>query len=139
MLPRHSAASLERRILARSLRDEPRAKDFEPILSKAMEKDKRSRYQSAAQLLADLKALRAGAPSTPVLPDASAETVFRIILSDQEIPLTVGENLIGRTRNATVRLDSSGVSRRHALIEVHGDEAVVRDCGSKNGRLALSQ
>ena len=116
-----------------SLRDEPRAKDFEPIISKATEKDKRSRYQSAAQLLADLKALRAGAPSTPVLPDASAETVFRIILSDQEIPLTVGENLIGRTRNATVRLDSSGVSRRHALIEVHGDEAVVRDCGSKNG------
>ncbi len=54
-------------------------------------------------------------------------------MNDQEIPLTEGENLLGRTRTATVRLDASDVSRRHASIEVHDDEAVIQDCGSKNG------
>ena len=115
------------------LRDEPRAKMFEPIVAKAVEKDKRARYQSATQMLADLKALRAGSASAPGLAPASAETAFRIIMNDQEIPLTEGENLLGRTRTATVRLDASGVSRRHASIEVHDDEAVIQDCGSKNG------
>jgi len=115
------------------LRDEPRAKLFEPIVAKAVEKDKRARYQSATQMLADLKALRAGSASAPSLAPAPAETAFRIILNDQEIPLTEGENLLGRTRTATVRLDASGVSRRHASIEVHDDEAVIQDCGSKNG------
>jgi pSer/pThr/pTyr-binding forkhead associated (FHA) protein len=30
-------------------------------------------------------------------------------------------------------LDSPGISRRHALIQISGDEATVEDLGSKNG------
>jgi hypothetical protein len=36
----------------------------------------------------------------------------------REIPLAKGENLIGRDRNATARIDDSTISRRHARILV---------------------
>ena len=50
----------------------------------------------------------------------------RFVLSD-------GENLIGRASDAAVRIDSKGVSRHHARVEVTGAQATVEDLGSKNG------
>ena len=52
---------------------------------------------------------------------------------EQEIPLSEGENFIGRTPDAVVRISSSRVSRRHARIVVTGGRAVLEDLGSKNG------
>ena len=50
------------------------------------------------------------------------------------IPLGDGaEVTFGRTRVATVPLDSERVSRLHAKISRTGDRVVVEDLGSRNG------
>ncbi|TAM49834.1 MAG: FHA domain-containing protein [Acidobacteria bacterium] len=41
--------------------------------------------------------------------------------------------VLGRGDESDVQLQDSEVSRRHAMIEIHGDEAVVTDLGSTNG------
>ncbi len=51
----------------------------------------------------------------------------------REIPLSEGENILGRAPDATVCIDSNRVSRRHARIVVACGRAVVEDLGSKNG------
>jgi len=43
------------------------------------------------------------------------------------------EVVIGRAREATVRFDDSGLSRRHARIVYAGGEAHIEDLGSANG------
>ena len=65
--------------------------------------------------------------------NASAETPFCVIYDGREIGLLRGENIIGRSRDCRVRLDSSRVSRHHARITVDGDVALIEDCGSRNG------
>jgi DNA-binding winged helix-turn-helix (wHTH) protein len=52
---------------------------------------------------------------------------------DRQFLLAQGSSVIGRGRDATIRLDSVGVSRHHARIVVSGDEARVEDLDSKNG------
>ena len=66
-------------------------------------------------------------------PNASAETPFCVIYDGREIGLLRGENIVGRSRDCRVRLDSSRVSRHHARITVDGDVALIEDCGSRNG------
>jgi DNA-binding winged helix-turn-helix (wHTH) protein len=56
-----------------------------------------------------------------------------IVAGGRRIALTIGANLIGRDPTATVLLDVSGVSRRHARIMVDEHDAVLEDLGSKNG------
>ena len=51
----------------------------------------------------------------------------------ERAPLIDGENLVGRDPAADVRIDAVGVSRRHAIILVAGDEATLHDLSSKNG------
>ena len=51
----------------------------------------------------------------------------------QRFPLSVGEHVIGRDPDVSVRLDASTVSRRHARIVVAADSVVLDDFGSKNG------
>ncbi len=58
---------------------------------------------------------------------------------EQEIPLEEGENVIGRTSEAAVRISSARVSRRHARIVVTGGRAVLEDLGSKNGTYLRGQ
>lgn len=58
---------------------------------------------------------------------------FRLAAHDGEVALHQGENLIGRDRAATVRVDCPGVSRRHARVVVDGETAMLEDLGSKNG------
>ena len=52
---------------------------------------------------------------------------------DQRYPLAQGTAVIGRARDAAIRVDSGGVSRHHARIVVSGGEATIEDLGSKNG------
>ena len=57
----------------------------------------------------------------------------RLILSDREVLLAEGENVLGRSHRSAVWLDGTSVSRRHARITVRGDQAALEDLGSKNG------
>jgi DNA-binding winged helix-turn-helix (wHTH) protein len=69
--------------------------------------------------------------------DRSAETrtgaSCRLILEDREVVLAEGENVLGRTHDAVVWIESPRVSRRHARILVSGQTATLEDLGSKNG------
>jgi DNA-binding winged helix-turn-helix (wHTH) protein len=73
----------------------------------------------------------------PAKPDGStAGEEIRFLLVDEdglEFELTEGENIIGRSPDATVRIDTSKVSRRHARILVEETGAILEDLGSKNG------
>jgi DNA-binding winged helix-turn-helix (wHTH) protein len=57
----------------------------------------------------------------------------RILWERRVIPLLEGENVIGRDESVAVRIDAPGVSRRHARVLVHRDQATLEDLGSKNG------
>lgn len=58
---------------------------------------------------------------------------FRLVLSDREVVLSPGENLLGRDDTATVWIDDTSVSRRHARIVVTDSGATLEDLDSKNG------
>jgi hypothetical protein len=47
--------------------------------------------------------------------------------------LKPGDNLIGRDPQVDVQVEAVGVSRRHALIVVSGEAAILHDLSSKNG------
>jgi DNA-binding winged helix-turn-helix (wHTH) protein len=54
---------------------------------------------------------------------------------ERSFALSVGNNIIGRDPRSAVWLDDESVSRRHALISVNDDVALVEDLGSTNGTL----
>ncbi len=60
-------------------------------------------------------------------------TIVRLIWDERSIPLADGEHLIGRDPAATIWIDSSTVSRRHATITVSGNSITIEDLGSRNG------
>ena len=57
------------------------------------------------------------------------------LLDGGEVLLMEGVNVIGREPDATIRLDSRGVSRHHARILVSDGSAILEDLESKNGTL----
>lgn len=69
----------------------------------------------------------------PAVSSARKGTAPRVIWERKIIPLQPGDNVLGRDEEAEVRIDSPGVSRRHARIVVTAGEAVLEDLGSKNG------
>ncbi len=58
-----------------------------------------------------------------------------VVWRGREIPLQVGENIIGRDADVAVRADLPSVSRRHARIVVSPEGTTLEDLGSKNGTL----
>ena len=66
-------------------------------------------------------------------PAAGEETTFVIVFDGREFGLQRGENLLGRSRDCRVRVDSTRVSRRHARITIDGEAALIEDCGSRHG------
>ncbi len=67
-------------------------------------------------------------------PGAEGPTIApRVVWERKIIPLQPGENVLGRDEDAAVRIDSPGVSRRHARIVVADGRARLEDLGSKNG------
>jgi DNA-binding winged helix-turn-helix (wHTH) protein len=58
---------------------------------------------------------------------------YCLVWERKEMPLTTGENVVGRDRNATVSIDDSTISRRHARILIAGNGATIEELGSKNG------
>lgn len=75
---------------------------------------------------------RAERPPSSAAPISAAFTCS-LLWGAHEIGLREGENLIGRTPECVVRIDSAQVSRLHAKVAVSGGEATVEDLGSKNG------
>jgi DNA-binding winged helix-turn-helix (wHTH) protein len=57
----------------------------------------------------------------------------RLIWGAREIALQPGDNLLGRTHEASIWVDHSSVSRYHALVRVGENGATIEDCGSRNG------
>jgi pSer/pThr/pTyr-binding forkhead associated (FHA) protein len=49
------------------------------------------------------------------------------------MPLSAGENVLGRERTAGIWVGHPSISRAHARIVVEEEQAVVEDLGSKNG------
>ena len=66
-------------------------------------------------------------------PAASATGSARLVWERREVALSPGENVLGRTPEALVWIDSVGVSRRHARVLLTDTGAVLEDLGSKNG------
>ncbi len=57
-----------------------------------------------------------------------------LLLPDgRRVALRTGINIVGRERDADVRIDDASVSRRHARVLVEGDDVAVEDLESKNG------
>jgi DNA-binding winged helix-turn-helix (wHTH) protein len=60
-------------------------------------------------------------------------TRCRIVIGDSEFDLRDGENIVGRDRDAAVRIEAASISRRHARIMVSGEHVTLEDLQSKNG------
>jgi hypothetical protein len=65
-------------------------------------------------------------------PSAPSSIECAVVWQGRSIPLADGVNVIGRDSEATVLIDSSTVSRKHAQIVVSGSAATIEDLGSKN-------
>jgi DNA-binding winged helix-turn-helix (wHTH) protein len=120
--------------------------DFERGLNKGINKIRRALGDSAAEpqyvetlpgrgyrFIAELEA-----SEIPLVPP-SPRRVCRILWDSRTIPLAAGANVIGRDPEAAVSVDSSTVSRRHALILVSPEGATLEDLGSKNGTYLRGQ
>jgi DNA-binding winged helix-turn-helix (wHTH) protein len=65
--------------------------------------------------------------------DSSAAGPCWLARGTRQIPLTDGENILGRDENGNGPLTSNSISRRHARITIDGPNAYIEDLGSKNG------
>jgi len=63
----------------------------------------------------------------------SLAVVGRLVGGDGELDLLAGEQVVGRDPEASVCLDDTTISRRHARIAAAGGTVTVEDLGSKNG------
>jgi DNA-binding winged helix-turn-helix (wHTH) protein len=60
-------------------------------------------------------------------------TSYRLQLEGREVALRAGAHVLGRVVDGLTRIDSSSVSRRHAMIVIEDGAATLEDLGSKNG------
>jgi DNA-binding winged helix-turn-helix (wHTH) protein len=65
--------------------------------------------------------------------DGHTSSSCSLAVGGQMHRLLEGENVLGRGRECSVRVDASQVSRRHARILVAGAEGTIEDLSSKNG------
>ena len=64
---------------------------------------------------------------------AAPSVRYWVIWETRQIPLSEGDNIVGRGPDAAVWIDAPGVSRHHALLTLQHGVVTVRDLGSKNG------
>ena len=88
----------------------------------------RTKYGFGYQFCGEATDVREGGKAA-----ARSEFVYRLIWGTREIALEPGENVIGRTRETVVWIDSAAVSRRHAAVRIADGGATIEDLGSKNG------
>src|SRR6185503_4303973 len=70
---------------------------------------------------------------------ASSPVRYWLLWETRQIPLSQGDNILGRAPDASVWIDAPGVSRHHARIALTGEDATVEDLGSKNGTYLRGQ
>jgi DNA-binding winged helix-turn-helix (wHTH) protein len=111
--------------------------DFEHGLHKAVNKLRRALGESAGtpRFVETLprRGYRFIAPVEGRASVSAASRSLHLLFESRTVLLAEGSNLLGRDERSVVVLDSSTVSRRHALIVVEGGKAVLEDLGSKNG------
>jgi DNA-binding winged helix-turn-helix (wHTH) protein len=56
-----------------------------------------------------------------------------LLKNGRRIPLSSGDNILGRDLEGIIDIDSPSVSRRHACIRVSEHDATIEDLESKNG------
>lgn len=56
-----------------------------------------------------------------------------LVWKDTILPLTAGDNIVGRSPDSSIWLDATSVSREHAHIVIAGGEATIEDRRSTNG------
>ena len=72
--------------------------------------------------------------SVPTVPSRATLTLVSGPNAGAMYPLLLDENVIGRTRDCSIRIEDPGISRRHARIVRRGPEAYdLEDLGSRNG------
>jgi diguanylate cyclase (GGDEF)-like protein len=86
---------------------------------------------SVATIPATLEARRL---ATPAGPSRATLTLVSGPNAGAIYPLLLDENVIGRTRDCSIRIEDPGISRRHARIVRRGPESYwLEDLGSRNG------
>ncbi len=69
----------------------------------------------------------------PAVDIAVASLTYWLVWHARQVSLSAGENIVGRSPDASVWIDADGVSRRHARIVVRDNEVTLEDLDSKNG------
>ena len=72
-------------------------------------------------------------------PGAGDGPLCWLVLNDRAFPLAAGENVIGRDPRCAVWVDASGVSRRHARVDVGPQATTILDLESSNGTFVGGQ
>ena len=93
--------------------------------------------------VAPLEATRAE-PESPELPELAplpSELRFSLAViagsqAGSVFPVTKPRVFLGRGSSMDVQLKDTEVSRRHAMLEIRGDEAILVDLGATNGTFA---
>jgi DNA-binding winged helix-turn-helix (wHTH) protein len=67
------------------------------------------------------------------------EIFFLVKWANGRVTLDDGAHVLGRDPDVEILLNSSGVSRRHALITISAGRATIEDLGSKNGTFVGDQ
>jgi DNA-binding winged helix-turn-helix (wHTH) protein len=78
-------------------------------------------------------AFTADAGTSSVEPAGQRAPDAWLLWNDRVLPLSAGEQVLGRDPGCAIWLDGTGVSRRHARIHIEGNTATIEDLGSKNG------
>ena len=86
----------------------------------------RTMHRFGYRFIADVDDADAPAPRDPAMN-------YWLLWETRQVPLTEGNNIVGRGVDAAVWIDAPGVSRHHAQIVVRQGEATLEDLGSKNG------
>ncbi len=143
----HANSSVETMIAI--LRDEPaplrpaagEAAALDRVIRRCLQKNPEERFQSARDVIFALEDPPGPLGQTPGpeperagLPDSSSGGPgCSLIFKDREVPLARGRHILGRGRDAAVRLQHKSVSRHHARIAVGEEEIAIEDLRSRNG------
>jgi DNA-binding winged helix-turn-helix (wHTH) protein len=72
-------------------------------------------------------------------PRVESGLACHLTIGPRKIPLSLGENVLGRADEAVVSIPSTKASRRHARIVVEERSAALEDLASKNGTFLRGQ